>query len=260
MEAVVGGVTLYYRLHGEGEPVLFVHGFPLSGEMWMPAVERLGGGFRCIVPDLRGHGASGVTAEASMEQYAEDLAGVLDAAGERRPVVLVGMSMGGYIAFEFLRRFPERARALALVDTRAQPDTEEGARVRYETAGRALREGSRVVAEGMVGKLFAPGAPEELRARWLGIMSATPPEGAAAALRAMARRPDSRDTLRGFVGPVLVVVGEEDAITPVEEARGMAEVAPGGRVEVVPGAGHMAPVEQPDTVAAVLCRFLREIA
>ena len=164
--------------------------------------------------------------------------------------------MGGYVAFAFARRNPERVRALALVDTRAEPDTAEAARGRLATAERVLREGSRVVADDMVGKLFAASAPEALRARWHAVMAATPPQGVAAALRGMAARPDSLDTLRSLGRPVLVVVGAEDAVTPVESARRMADAVPGARLETVDGAGHMAVVERPDAVAGALRRFL----
>lgn len=256
MEATVNGTRLRYDARGDGEPVLFLHGFPFSGALWEPVLERLGDGVRAIVPDLRGMGGSAPTPAAGMADYAGDAVALLDLLGETRPAVVVGMSMGGYVALELCRRHPERVRALALVDTRAGPDTEEAARGRHETADRVLREGSGVVADAMLGKLFAASAPEALRARWLEVMAATPPEGAAAALRAMAARPDSSGTLRGLGRPVLVVVGEEDSITPPEEARRMAEAAGGAPVEVVPGAGHMTPVEQPEALAAALRRFL----
>jgi pimeloyl-ACP methyl ester carboxylesterase len=251
-----GGVELHYEVRGEGEPVLFLHGFPFTGALWDPVVERLGGGWRCIVPDLRGMGRSPATAGAGMDDYADDLARLLDALGETRPVVLIGMSMGGYVAFAFARRHPERVRALVLVATRAQADTEEGAHGRLATADRVLREGSRVVADDMLGKLFAASAPEELRSRWHATMAATPPEGVAAALRAMAVRPDSLGTLRELDRPVLVVMGEDDAIVPVEDGRRMAEGARAGRLVTVPGAGHMVTVERPDAVADALRGFL----
>lgn len=255
MRIEIDGVTLNVEVHGEGEPVLFVHGFPLSGEMWRPTVERLAG-VRAIVPDLRGHGASEAGGEPDMERYARDLADLLDRVGEPGPVTVVGLSMGGYVAFELYRRFPERVRALVLVDTRAGPDSAEAAQGRLESAERVLREGSGGLAAEMAGKLFAPGVSEALRERWRGIMAATPPAGVAAALRAMARRHDSTETLRTLRVPVLVVVGEDDAITPPEEARRMAEAAPGARLEVVPGAGHLTPAEQPERFAALLGEFL----
>lgn len=260
MTATGGGVALHHETAGEGAPVLFLHGFPFAGALWEPVVERLGGGWRCIVPDLRGMGRSPATAAAGMDDHADDLARLLDALGETRPVVPVGMSMGGYVAFAFARRHPQRVRALALVATRAQADNEEGARGRHATAERVLREGSRVVADDMLGRLFAASAPEELRARWHAVMAATPPEGAAAALRAMAARPDSFGTLDLLARPVLVVVGEEDAITPPADARRMADAAQDGRLVTVPGAGHMVPVERPDAVADALRRFLQRLS
>lgn len=256
MEALINGVHLRYEVHGEGEPVLLVHGFPLSRELWRPLIEPLREQYRLILPDLRGHGESEASAEMSMARYAEDLAALLDHLGERRPVVLVGLSMGGYIGFEFCRRHPERVRALVLANTRAQADSEEAARGRRETAEKALREGSGVVAEGMMGKLFAPDASGELRERWRGIMAATPAEGVAAALRAMAERPDSFDTLRRLDRPVLVVAGEEDAVIPVEDARRMQEAVRDARLEIISGAGHLTPVEQPERFVAALRGFL----
>jgi 3-oxoadipate enol-lactonase len=251
-----GSVSLFYELRGSGEPLLLVHGFPLSGELWEPIAGRLGSGYRQIVPDLRGFGRSGAGGDASMARFAVDLHDLLDHIGEPRPVVLAGLSMGGYIAFEFVRRYPDRVRALVLANTRAAPDNEEQARTRRETAERVLREGSDVVAQQMVGKLFAPAAPEELRERWHRIMAATPPQGVAAALRAMAERPDSADTLRSFERPVLVIAGQDDAIVPVSEAEAMSRTAPHGTLEIIADAGHLTPVEQPERFAAILERFL----
>lgn len=256
MAEASGRVKLHHEVRGDGEPVLFLHGFPFTRALWYPVLARLVGVWRCILPDLRGMGSSPATHTAEMDDYADDLARLLDRLEEPRPVVLVGMSMGGYVAFAFARRHPEWVRALALVATRAQADTEEGARGRLATADRVLREGSRVVADDMLGKLFAATSPEELRARWHAIMAATPPEGVAAALRAMAARPDSFGTLRELDRPVLVVAGEEDRIAPVEDGRRMAEAARTGKLVTVPGAGHMVPVERPDTVADALRRFL----
>lgn len=257
MHIEVAGVELHYEVHGEGEPVLLVHGFPLTGALWDGVVERLSGEMRLIVPDLRGHGASGASAETSMRRYADDLLAVLDAAGETRPVTLVGLSMGGYVAFEFYRRHPERVRALVLANTRATRDNPEVLAGRYDSADRVMREGSAVIADGMADRLFAPTTSPELRARWKAIMAASPPEGVAAALRAMAERTDSRRLLKRLGVPVLVIVGADDVITPAGEARAMAEAAKGGRIRVIPGAGHMTPVERPDEFAAALAEFLR---
>jgi 3-oxoadipate enol-lactonase len=253
------GTRLRVRTAGAGEPVLLIHGFPLSGALWDETVERLAADARLIVPDLRGHGESDASARASMATYADDLAAVLDAADVDGPVTVAGLSMGGYIAFELLRRYPERIRALVLANTRAGADAPDGARKRLDTAARVEREGSAVVADEMVGKLFAAGAAGPLRERWRAIMAATPPAGVAAALRAMADRPDSMDTLRAARVPVLVVAGAEDGIVPRADAEEMRDAAPDARLEIVEGAGHMTPVEQPERFADILRDFLERL-
>ncbi len=256
MKAQVNGIELYYDAHGSGQPVLFIHGFPLSGRMWKDLVDPLRGRYRLIVPDLRGFGRSQVTAEASMAVCAEDLAGLLDALGEAGPAVIVGLSMGGYIAFEFFRRHRGRVRGLVLADTRAEPDTPEAARDREQSAQRVLSAGCAELADSMADKLFATDAPAALKSTWRGIMRATSPAGAAAALRAMARRADSRPTLASIDVPTLVVVGETDVLTPPSTARSIHQGVAGSRLEIIAGAGHMPPVEQPARFAAVLRAFL----
>jgi pimeloyl-ACP methyl ester carboxylesterase len=215
----------------------------------------LGEGWRLIVPDLRGLGRSEASTEADMGTYADDLLAVLRAADEDRPVVLVGMSMGGYVCMEFCRRYPQRVRALALVDTRVEPDSPEGAEGRLRTAERVVEEGSVLVADDMVQKLFATGAPAELREQWHAAMAASSPRGIATALRAMAGREDSRPLMSELRVPALVLVGTDDEITPPDGARRMAQLA-GAPLELVPGAGHMAAAEKPAAVAQALRRFL----
>lgn len=254
------GVRLRVGVEGDGPPLLLIHGFPLSARLWDAVTPALAAEFRVIAPDLRGHGASEASETASMARYATDLVEVLHAIEEPGPVVVVGLSMGGYIALELLRRHPGRVRALVLMDTRAGADPPDAAQARRETAERVLREGSWVVGDTMVEKLFAPGAPADVRERWRSIMAASPPLGVAAALRAMAARPDSFPTLAGTDRPVLVVVGKHDSITPVADARRMAQAAPLGRLAVVAGAGHMTPVEQPERLVELLREFLRDVA
>lgn len=239
--------------------MLLVHGFPLSGLLWEPMSAELSRDFRLIVPDLRGFGRSEASASTSMGRFVDDLAALLDAIGETRPVTLVGMSMGGYIAFEFCRRRPDRLRALVLANTRARADTEEEAQARRQTAARVPREGSAIVARAMVSHLFGVHAPQELRDRWVERMAGEKPIGVAAALEAMARRPDSFETLASMRLPVLIVAGGDDTLMPVEDARKMQQAAPHARLEVIPGAGHMSPVEQPQRFLDLLLRFLRQL-
>ncbi|MHC4931552.1 MAG: alpha/beta fold hydrolase, partial [Planctomycetota bacterium] len=208
MRIPIDGLAIHCEEHGKGEPtLLLVHGFPLSGALWEPLVPELSPDFRMIVPDLRGLGRSEGSSDVSIARFADDLAQVLEATVGTAPVVVIGLSLGGYIAFEFCRRHEERVLALVATNTRAQADSPENARIRHETAERVLKEGSSVVADSMVELLFGPAAPAGLRTRWRDIMAASRPEWVAATLGAMAKRPDSFDTLRDLDRPALIVVG-----------------------------------------------------
>ena len=268
MRAIVNGIELHYELHGSprGWPLLLVHGFPLTGEMWSGLVELLGDQFRLIIPDLRGFGKSQLAAHIragesqpiSIAHYADDLASLLAEIGEQRPAVIIGLSMGGYIALEFYRRYASSVVALVLADTRAEADSEVRRKERFETAQRVLSEGSHVVADSMAAKLFAPGAPKELVARWRAIMRAIAPEAIATALLAMAGRINSIPTLRTIYCPSLVMVGEEDSITPLSDALRIHGGIVACQLNIIPHAGHMTPVEQPERFAAALRQFLVE--
>ncbi|HET8656223.1 MAG TPA: alpha/beta fold hydrolase [Longimicrobiaceae bacterium] len=239
--------------------MLLVHGYPLSGRLWDPVVERLRPEYRLIVPDLRGMGRSEVGDPVPLERYADDMVAVLDAVGVREPAVVVGLSMGGYIVLDLYRRHRGRVRAMVLADTRAAPDTPEAAAARRRSSQRAIDEGAPAVVGGMAEDLLAPGADAALREEWRGIMTATPPRGIASALTAMADRPDSRPLLPRIACPVLVIVGAEDTLTPPGQARRMAESIRGARLAVIPGAGHLTPVERPAEFALALRRFLEGI-
>jgi 3-oxoadipate enol-lactonase len=259
VKATVNGIDLHYEDHGTGRPVLFIHGFPLSGRMWEHLVTPLSGTYRLIIPDLPGLGSSEASAETSMARYADVLVELLDALDEGRPVALVGLSMGGYVAFEFYRRHRRSVRALVLADTRAKPDTEQARQQREQDAQKVLRQGCAELAEAMLDKLFTPRASPQLRETWRGIMASSPPEGVAAALRAMAGRADSQPTLATIDVPALIIVGEDDVLTPVIEAQTMHEGIAGSRLVVVPGAGHLSPVEQPRLFAEALHKFLDSV-
>jgi pimeloyl-ACP methyl ester carboxylesterase len=257
----IAGADLYCQAHaGPGQPVLFVHGFPLCGEMWRPTVEQLGGRHRCFVPDLRGHGRSTATDSATIARFADDLAAVLDSYEESRPVVVVGLSLGGIIAFEFFRRHRARMRGLVLVCTRANAESPEGAARRETLARLALEHGSAPVAGTMIDNLFARVVDPGLRREWLDLMGRTDPRGIAATSRALATRPDSLATLKLIDVPTLVVAGDDDQITPVETLRQIHSGISGSRFEIVADAGHMVPVERPDRFAALLDEFLGSLA
>lgn len=259
MRATIRGIGMNYETAGDGPSVLWIHGFPLSGAMWRAAVAALNSEFRSIVPDLRGFGGSDATAEVTMGDFAEDLGGLLDHLNIREPAAVVGMSMGGYVALEFFRRFPTRVCALVLVDSRGEADAAEAAKARLATAEKVLRDGSGVVADAMVEKLFAPEAPASLKEEWRRAMAAASPRGVAAALRAMAGRVDSFATLHAMRIPALIVVGEKDAITPPDCAERMHRAVRGSHMVIIPGAGHMTPVEQPEAFHGALRSFLRGV-
>ena len=257
-----GALPTAYDDVGTGQPVVFLHGFPLDRRMWAPQTEALAAQARCIAPDLRGFGetplATPLAPPLSMEQYADDVAALLDALAVERATV-VGLSMGGYVAFALWRRHPERVRALVLADTRAGADTDEVRDRRRALAELARARGSQAVAdlqiEGLVGKSTRRDRPEVVRHLHEMLASASV-DAIVGALTAMMTRPDSRDLLPTISVPTLVVVGDEDALTPPKEARAMQEAIRGSRLAVIPAAGHVSNFESPDEFNAQLRAFL----
>jgi 3-oxoadipate enol-lactonase len=252
------GATLAVHVRGEGPPVLFVHGFPLDHAMWSHQLAALDG-WRCIAPDLRGAGNSDVPSEDyTMGRYADDLRAACDAL-DVADAVCCGFSMGGYVLFEFLRRYRARVRALVLCDTRPEADTMEGKRSRDENAALVEHDGVGALADRVVPKLFGattravrPELVELVRQMAL----RQPTAGVIGALRAMRDRPDSTAQLGGVTVPTLVVHGAEDEVAPPAVARAMAARIPGARYVELGGAGHLAPLEQPEGVTRALQGFL----
>lgn len=252
----VRGVSLAVETRGSGPAVLFIHGYPLDRTIWQHQVAHLEG-FRRIAPDLRGMGRSDAPDLGySMATYADDLAGLLEVLDEES-VVLCGLSMGGYVAFEFLRRHPDRVRGLILMDTKAEADTPEGRKARDAHLALVREQGTGALAEQMLPKLLAPAAPPAVVAQVDAMVRATPVAGVAGALGAMRDRADS-GVLLPELGriPVLVVSGAADALIPLAQAKALADAIPGAHLEVVAGAGHLPPLEQPEATTAALLRFL----
>jgi len=249
---------------GMGPPLLLLHGFPLDHRMWRDQIDVLAERSRVIAPDLRGFGRTEPgSSEVTMERMADDLADLLDGLDIPEPVVLAGFSMGGYVAFQFLKRYPDRVRGLILCDTRALANSPEAAAGRLQTAAKVLEQGAGVTAEAMLPKMFSPqtaAAQPDLVARTRRMMLACPPAGIAAALGAMAARADARSLLPSIGVPTLVLVGELDSISSPAEMREMADAIDGAAYLVISGAAHLTPMEQPAAVNEAIAAFVDSLA
>ena len=255
--------TMAYQDSADQTTVLFIHGFPLNSAMWGPQFDELTDLARLIAPDLRGHGQSDApSGPYTMATLAEDCAGLLDYLGVNRPVILCGHSMGGYIAFEFYRRFPDMVEALILVSTRPGADSLEGKANRDKMAETAREKGVAPISRAMLPKLLAPGTAEtdeELVEFVRLLMETGQPEGIAGALMAMKERPDSTPTLAEIDVPTLIIHGGRDTIVSVAEAEAMAEAIPDARLVVLSESGHMPNLEQMDEFNDALIDFLNEL-
>lgn len=266
MIAELPGVRLAYDDSGAPgdarDVVLFVHGFPHGRRLWAPQLAALGARWRCVAPDLRGFGESDAHGPHSVEQYADDLAALLDALGVARAAV-VGLSMGGYVALALWRRHAARVRALVLADTRAAPDDDATRARRAEHVALVRAGGLAALAEaqlpGAVGattRATRPGVMAGLRA----LMAASGgADGIVGAIGALRDRPDATPALATIAVPTLLVVGAEDALTRPSEMRAMAERIAGSRLVVLPGAGHVSGWERPAEFSAAVGAFLESL-
>ncbi len=261
MIAYCGGIEIGYDDVGSGDAVVFLHGFPHHRALWASQVAALVDRARCIAPDLRGFGESSVHPPYSVDQYADDLAALLDSLRIERAVVC-GLSMGGYVALAFWRRHRARVRALILMDTRAGNDSAEGRERRDQMIALARQRGSEAVADamitGMVGKRTREKCPEVVDDVHRMLESA-PVDGVVGALEALRDRPDSTATLATIDVPTLIVVGEDDVLTPPGEAMLLHAGIRGSTLEVIAGAGHVANVERPAAVNHVITEFLAKV-
>jgi len=250
---------IFYTVMGDGPPVVLLHPFPANHKVWLPAAELLAGRYRLILPDLRGHGQSGVgTGPATMEKHAADLLRLLDASGVGK-AVFAGVSIGGYVLFEFWRRHRERVSGLILCDTRAGADTDEGRANRLKAADDVEKQGPVAFIDSMIPKLLGdtirttrPDLVERARRMMLEMSAA----GIAAVQRGMAARPDSVADLKTINVPTLVMVGNEDILTPLSEAESMRRQIAGSRLHTIPRAGHYAVFEQQEAAGKAIRGFL----
>lgn len=256
----VRGIDIHYVDRGVGYPLLFVHGHPFDRTLWEPQVRALAGrGYRVIVPDLRGYGRTTVVpGVTTMDDFARDQAALLEHLG-LDAVGLVGLSMGGQIALELCRLFPDRVDSLTLAATNPYAETEQGRVARRALAERLRAEGMRGYTDEMLVGMMTeanvrslPAVADHVRA----MMYAAPPEGAAAALLGRAERPDHMPLLRRISAPTLLVVGQEDVFTPPELTEAMHVRIPDSVVEIIEGAGHLPNLERPERFNEVLRRFL----
>jgi pimeloyl-ACP methyl ester carboxylesterase len=261
----VRGIELFFADVGNGIPLVLAHGFPLDHAMWAGQLEGLGVANRCrvIAPDLRGFGRSQASDDVvPMSQFADDIAALLDELHIAEPIVFCGLSMGGYIAFEFWRRHRSRLRGLILCDTRAAADSPGVAEGRRQTADRVVREGLGFLADAMLPRLFSettrqrrPDLIESVRKSLIG----NNVQGVAAASRGMAQRADMTGVLSQMDCPALVVVGEDDLFSMPDEMQGMARAIPNASFVKIAAAGHMAPLENAAEVNAAIRAFLADL-
>jgi pimeloyl-ACP methyl ester carboxylesterase len=250
---------IFYEIRGDGSPVVLLHPFPCDREFWLPVAAVLESRYRLILPDLRGHGDSEIgEGPALMAKHARDIARVLDAAGMGK-AAFVGCSIGGYILFEFWRRFRERVTSLVLCDTRPQADTAEGHANRLKAAATVLEQGTEPFIESMIPKLIGrttvatrPDLVDGARA----MMRKMSAEDISQVQRGMAERPDSVADLKTISVPTLIAIGEEDVLATVADGELMRQNIAGSQLKVIPKAGHYAPWEQPEAVGKILRHFL----
>jgi pimeloyl-ACP methyl ester carboxylesterase len=255
----VAGGDIAYEARGRGLPIVFLHAFPLGLVMWEDQVEALGSETLCVRFDCRGFGASSPgEGLLTMERIADDAVALLDHLGLSQAVVC-GLSMGGYAAFALARRHPERLKGLVLADTKPGADDAEARGKRAALSEKVRVEGAAAAADALVPLLLGETSHSrraDLVARVREIVLGTSRHGICDALAGLAARADSTPTLRRIGVPTLVVCGDEDTLTPVAEAEAMADAIPDSRLEIIPEAGHLANLENPEAFGAALSGFL----
>ena len=254
---------IVYLVLGDGPPLILLHPFPVNHEFWLPVAEALSTRYRIVLPDLRGHGDSGIgDGPATMDKHAADIARVMDdAAIGRAP--LVGVSIGGYALFEVWRRHRGRVAALGLCNTKAPADGVEARNARLQAANDVIERGTELFFQSMVPRVFSKStqaARPDLVEGALRMMRQMSSEDVAQVQRGMATRPDSVDTLKTINVPTMLVTGEDDILTGVNEAELMRRHIPNSQMRVIPKAGHYAPWERPDDASRILRQFLDEIS
>lgn len=258
-EITRGGRRMRFLESGAGWPVVLLHGFPLSSEMWRPQLDPVPDGWRYIAPDLAGFGGSSrLLPTATMDGFADDVVGLLDHLEIERAAI-GGLSMGGYVTFALYRRAPERFTAVVLANTRAQADTPEGRQGRLKMRQLVNENGVSAVADQMLPKLLGETSRRkrpQLQRRVRALIEANSAPGVAGAIDAMIERPDSTSMLSAISHPTLIVTGDEDTLIPVADAETMAKYISRSRLVVLEGAGHLSNLEVPEEFSEALRDFL----
>lgn len=249
-----------YRAGMEGPVLLFVHGFPLSHVQWENQFNHFAASYRVIAPDLRGLGGSRITGNDSiitMERHADDLNALLDEMRITEPVVYIGLSMGGYVAWQMVKKYAHRLRGLVLCDTRVAADTPEQAQARNELADETLKTGTSLkIEEVMLPRLLPASADHSIVDAIRQMARSTSPAGLAATLRGMAARIDANGLLPSIKVPTLAISGEHDVISPPAEMSVWAAKISNSRFVALPGVGHMTPMEAPHEFNQLLTESL----
>ncbi len=259
----VNGFELAYRDEHSGEesgaPIVFLLAFPLNQSMWDDQVKALRDRHRVITFDWRGFGGSALGSESTtIDRFADDLAGLLNQLGIERAIVC-GLSMGGYAAFAFYRKYAEKVSAIILADTRAKADSDEGKKARYDLAELVRKSGPSALVEMMIPRLLGATtlhSNRQIAERIRKMIESNAAEGIAQASLAMSARRDSTDLLERIDCPSLVVVGAEDKLIPQSEAKEMSGMIRNAEFEVISGAGHLANIEQSDAFNFVITKFI----
>jgi len=254
----IGGIGIQYEDKGSGPSVLFLHGFPLSLQMW-DGQETLAPRYRIVRFDARGFGGSDVgDAMLTMARIADDAAMLIERL-RLGPVILVGCSMGGYASLTFAQKHASLLRGLVLVDTRAGADSPEARKGRGDLAAKVMKEGAQAALDAFLPKLVGEttkGSRADVIARLKDMILKTSPQGISDGLHGIATRQDSTRLLREITAPTLVICGEEDVITPRAEAEILQRGIKGAELAMIPKSGHLTSMETPEEFNAVLGKFL----
>jgi pimeloyl-ACP methyl ester carboxylesterase len=256
-------LRMAYEETGKGIPIIFVHGFPLNHKLWEPQLSGLKETMHVIAPDLPGHGESEARSGAYlMNIVADDTNGFIDALGISEPVVICGLSLGGYMLGQFYQKYGQRLRGVIFTATRASPDSEAVKLNRDRLIALARQSGPQAVVEEVLPKFMSPKTYQsypELVDEVRGIMRTTSLDGMVGDLLGMRERPDTHDLLRKVNVPALVIHGMDDQLIPLSEGERIRDTITGARMCVIPDAGHLPNLEQPELFNQAVIGFIPQL-